>query len=136
MLDDTFVEELERTSIACANLITKSDDAKIIMTGCGTSGRIAFLTARRYNLLLKEVGVSNDYFGYACAGGDSALLLSDELPEDDPLAGVADLQKASNSSTHTMLVGVTCGISAPYVAGQVAHMLERQIGETPCVGVS
>ena len=29
-------------------------------------------------------------FGYCVSGGDPALLLSDELPEDDPVTGVAD----------------------------------------------
>ena len=46
----------------------------VIMAGCGTSGRVAWLTARRFASLL---GVQ---LRYAMAGGDSALLLSDELP--------------------------------------------------------
>lgn len=129
MMDDLFVRELERTAVACSDIILKSENAKIVMTGCGTSGRIAFLTARRYNMLLEEFGVSASYFGYACAGGDSALILSDELPEDDALAGVADLKVASNGSKHVMVIGVTCGMSAPYVAGQLAHILERQVNE-------
>lgn len=134
MLDDIIVEEIDRTAKSCASLIAESKNAKIVMTGCGTSGRIAFLTARRYNLLLKEAGCNRSPFAYACAGGDSALLLSDELPEDDAAQGVADVDKASNSSTHTMIIGVTCGISAPYVAGQMAHMLYRQLNDDNCAG--
>ena len=71
----------------CSNLLRKRlhGDSKvsIVMTGCGTSGRIAFLTARRFNMVLSCAGVEPS-FGYLQSGGDSALLLSDELPEDDP----------------------------------------------------
>jgi hypothetical protein len=67
---------------------------KILFSGCGTSGRIAFLTARRYNRLLRDVlrggGGEGEggVFGYLIAGDDAAILLSDELPEDDPHHGV------------------------------------------------
>jgi N-acetylmuramic acid 6-phosphate (MurNAc-6-P) etherase/predicted NBD/HSP70 family sugar kinase/GNAT superfamily N-acetyltransferase len=85
---------------------------RLIMSGCGTSGRIAFLTARRFKFSSCD---------YLIAGGDSALLLSDELPEDSPEQGAADLAAlVSNlSSSPAFLVGVTCGLSAPYVAGQL-----------------
>lgn len=60
---------------------------------------------------------------YLISGGDSALLLSDELPEDDPLTGAKELDAIVETHAATLLVGVTCGLSAPYVAGQLDYAL-------------
>ena len=48
--------------------------------GCGTSGRRFFLTARHNALLAAKNELP--LFAYAIAGGDAALLLSDELEDD------------------------------------------------------
>jgi N-acetylmuramic acid 6-phosphate (MurNAc-6-P) etherase len=90
------------------------------MTGCGTSGRIAFMVARALNFVCQQRGC-REPFRYKISGGDAALLLSDELPEDDPQQGAADLQsvEAEANGAPVMLIGITCGLSAPYVAGQV-----------------
>ena len=58
----------------------------VISMGCGTSGRIAYMVSKRYQNLLKNTNID-----YICAAGDSALLLLDEMPEDDPLLGIKDL---------------------------------------------
>ena len=104
-------------SIAAQMRKVISTGGKVVMTGCGTSGRIAFLTARRYKL---------SSVGYCIAGGDSALVLSDELPEDDPVLGVADVEEYAKSNSSWYVVGVTCGLSAPYVAGQIARSVSEQ----------
>lgn len=39
--------------------------------------------------------------------------------------GAADLVEASEGADHVMLVGVTCGLSAPYVAGQIDHAMKQ-----------
>ena len=92
--------------------------ASIVFTGCGTSGRVGFLVARRFNAMLRARNHA-PVFRYLISGGDSALLLSDELPEDDPVTGAAELQAVVASHEATLLVGITCGLSAPYVAGQL-----------------
>ena len=61
-------------------------------------------------------------FDYLISGGDAALLLSDELPEDDPLAGARQLAELANGRA-TCLIGISCGLSAPYVAGQLDFAL-------------
>ena len=91
----------------------------IVFTGCGTSGRVGFLVARRFNAMLRARGHEGTAFRYLISGGDSALLLSDELPEDDPVTGAAELQAVVDAHHATLLVGITCGLSAPYVAGQL-----------------
>lgn len=134
MFDEDILSSLEFVSSYCAKLISSaiaSPEKKvaIVMTGCGTSGRIAFLTARRYNSILVAAGV-RPLFHYLISGGDSALLLSDELPEDDPVEGASDLSSLVEEfgSDGTFLIGVTCGLSAPYVAGQLHHALEDSSG--------
>jgi N-acetylmuramic acid 6-phosphate (MurNAc-6-P) etherase len=98
----------------------------IALSGCGTSGRIAFLIARRFERLLHRRVVD-----YVIAGGDSALLLSDELPEDDPRLGAADMERAVRGRP-AYVIGVTCGLSAPYVAGQLADAVSSGL---PCAAI-
>ena len=113
---------IETVAEGCAELLQRSYPVEaesrgksscVVMTGCGTSGRIAFLVSRRYNRVTREIGPPNKpFFEYAIAGGDSALLLSDEIPEDDPLGGAEDVLKITGGYDATYLVGVTCGIIA------------------------
>ena len=61
----------------------------------------------------------------------TALVLSNELPEDDPALGARDMRTriaehrrrkkkdGPRGASAVFLVGVTCGLSAPYVAGMI-----------------
>ena len=53
------------------------------------------------------------------------MLLSDELPEDDPGLGKRDLQSIIAGREHVLFIGITCGLSAPYVAGQLDWALTQ-----------
>ena len=130
ILDLPCLTQIGKVAETCAGFIessTKVCNGKLVFSGCGTSGRIAYLTARRYESILDQLHCTREtaVFDYTCAGGDSALLLSDELPEDDPQQGRAALVDAISKGAvqEAYLVGVTCGLSAPYVAGQVAAVL-------------
>ena len=176
---------------------------RVVLSGCGTSGRLAFLCARSFNRLWRQqqqqqqrlffpalfstgetktddvfsvsfsssspsssssssssvnagtdtltAAVSNSAvcggggpFVYLLAGGDAALVTSQELTEDDPSQGAEDLAVILSSvpkvgdlivshyitlanrsvlllpkECPVVLVGITCGLSAPYVAGQL-----------------
>lgn len=83
------------------------------MSGCGTSGRLGFITAVSSNPyimfdiflhftpppcspLLFQRSFNQLFpgkFHYTIAGGDRALLLSTEAPEDSWTDGVRDLEK-------------------------------------------
>lgn len=53
-----------------------------IFSGCGTSGRIAWLCARAFNkILLSRFPDAKECFKYTLAGGDESLVISNELPE-------------------------------------------------------
>ena len=123
LLDAPFLKKADKAVAATAEVLRR-DKGVVVLTGCGTSGRVAFLTARRYGA----------QFRYCCSGGDEALLLSDELPEDDPVSGASELAAAVRGHPAAMLVGITCGLSAPYVAGQLDFALAHTLGEDDAGG--
>lgn len=113
-----FASSLETLSIMAAQII-KNDRGAVVMSGCGTSGRLGFITARSFNQLFPGK------FHYTIAGGDRALLLSTEAPEDSWTDGVRDLEKVSTSFEKVLFIGITCGLSAPYVAGQLDYCMKH-----------
>ena len=76
LLDDRCINECQKTVAAIAALIARAQKDPmfaplILFTGCGTSGRVAHLAARRLNKLFPD----ETFFGYCIAGGDSCTLL-------------------------------------------------------------
>ena len=59
------------------------------------------------------------------AGNDVALIKSQEAAEDDTFQVVADLRNLINSKSyaHIIFIGITCGLSAPYVGSQINWIL-------------
>lgn len=93
----------------------------VVVGGAGTSGRIAHLAARRANAIESSERVA---WHYLCAGGDKALIEAQEHSEDDVALAAANLEpflSESQVDADRLLVyiGVTCGLSAPYVAAQL-----------------
>jgi hypothetical protein len=67
---------------------TRSVTRHFVFAGCGTSGRIAWLCAHSYNAIMRDICPElPPMFHYCISGGDEALVLSKELPEDDPVLG-------------------------------------------------
>ncbi|XP_061666520.1 glucokinase regulatory protein isoform X2 [Syngnathoides biaculeatus] len=105
-------------------------DSLVVLSGCGTSGRLAFLVASGFNNMLKEVNHSEVY-EYIIAGGDRALFSSQEAPEDDPHLGMLCLKKACEGKKRVLFIGISCGLSAPFVAGQLDFCLRHLEVFTP-----
>uniref|UniRef100_A0A8C8DFZ2 Glucokinase regulatory protein n=1 Tax=Oryzias sinensis TaxID=183150 RepID=A0A8C8DFZ2_9TELE len=61
----------------------------------------------------------------------SALLSSQEAPEDDPELGMLSLQKVCEGKKKVLFIGVSCGLSAPFVAGQLDFCLQHPEVYTP-----
>ena len=78
LYDPRIIASMERLAISIESALS-DDDALVVMSGCGTSGRIAYYVARTFNAMLRSKGLP-DRFAYLVSGGDTALLLSDELP--------------------------------------------------------
>ena len=91
-------------------------DSLIVLSGCGTSGRIAFFCSH----------LIGDNVKYCMSGGDKAFLLPVENAEDNPHKGVEDLLNVVGDAEKVVFVGITCGLSAPYVAGQLDYALKHR----------
>jgi N-acetylmuramic acid 6-phosphate (MurNAc-6-P) etherase len=67
---------------------TSTKRFKVVLSGCGTSGRIAYLCAKTFNSFL-----GRDVCEYIIAGGDFALVNSVESVEDRPEIGEKELTR-------------------------------------------
>ncbi len=112
--------------------VLRNPTGVVVMTGAGTSGRVAFMAARSFNLLLTQRGL-RPAFRYLTAGDDVALFLSREAPEDNWRAGRDRLVEIVAGSDCVMLLGITCGFSAPYVAAQLDYALDHPETFVPVV---
>ncbi|XP_056883529.1 glucokinase regulatory protein isoform X2 [Takifugu flavidus] len=122
----TLVEVAKRVEL----ILKDPQDGLVVLSGCGTSGRIAFLVASRFSRRLKDVNQSSVY-SYIIAGGDRALLSSQEAPEDDAKLGRLMLKEACEGKKRVVFIGVSCGLSAPFVAGQLDFCLRHPEVFTP-----
>lgn len=127
--DENIIIKIEQLAQKMSEII-KNAHGLIVISGCGTSGRIAFLTARTFNRYLNSIG-GNECFHYIIAGDDRALFTSLELAEDDPVVGANKLKQLCENKTDVIYIGVTCGLSAPFVAGQLNYSLSHQDIYTP-----
>jgi N-acetylmuramic acid 6-phosphate (MurNAc-6-P) etherase len=112
---------------------------KVAFGGCGTSGRLSHLESRSLNALASACGLRNDCFTYLLAGGDAALVLSQEAAEDKPDAGKRDLEtlikevRTKSVDAPIVVVGISCGLSATYVGSMLEHALNQPGDLISCV---
>ena len=123
--DEETILAMEQIAEEAAEVLRDtSGETAIVLSGCGTSGRLAFFLAQKFSRLAKAQQVSASY-EYLIAGGDIALFTSQEAPEDDWKKGQEDLAKVSRNRTKVLFIGITCGLSAPYVAGQLDYCMSH-----------
>jgi N-acetylmuramic acid 6-phosphate (MurNAc-6-P) etherase len=145
----TVVADIARLALAVSRCVasdTPETPAAVLVVGCGTSGRLAFQCARAAERSRKAERGTNDrgkkraIFRHVIAGGDAALFQSAESCEDDRERGASDFRKAvavyePYQIKHLVVVGISCGLSAPYVssflaeAGRWRRELSRREGE-------
>jgi N-acetylmuramic acid 6-phosphate (MurNAc-6-P) etherase len=125
-----YVPELETAASHVAACLASPSNSKVILTGSGTSGRMAFLIARQFNRLAGSLGLPS-LFRYSCAGGDVALFASREAPEDDWQRGAAAVTEMSRGCHKVVVIGITCGLSAPFVGGQLQLAMDSPETYTP-----
>lgn len=113
VLDDPKLQE--RIELIAAKL--RSDpNSYLLLTGCGTSGRIAGFCKAAWK---------DEQVRYCIAGGPRALTLPVEGAEDNIEQGGLDAQEALKGVSHAVVCGITCGLSAPYVAGALQWALDN-----------
>ncbi|XP_041637982.1 glucokinase regulatory protein isoform X2 [Cheilinus undulatus] len=111
-------------------ILKDPQDSLVVLSGCGTSGRLAFLITTGFDKALRELNQSSLY-SYIIAGGDRALLSSQEAPEDDPELGMLSLKKVCEGKRRVLFIGISCGLSAPFVAGQLDFCMQHPEVYTP-----
>ncbi|RNA30720.1 glucokinase regulatory -like [Brachionus plicatilis] len=101
---------------------------KIILSGCGTSGRLAYLCSQTFSHYIKSKlkEINYDLCDSIIAGDEYALVNSVEAVEDKPNIGAEKLKNILDQHPNSVCVfiGITCGLSAPFVAGQIDHCLK------------
>lgn len=106
---------------------------RVVFSGCGTSGRLAHLIARGLNAWLDRASLPlPGRFDYLIAGADKALLLPQEAVEDQHDSGQRDLEEWARASgldaapgAPVVVIGISCGLSATYVASMLQAALAR-----------
>ena len=101
---------------------------RLIMSGAGTSGRLAMQAAATCIL------EGSERVKGILAGGPAAFFKARERVEDQPSTGASDLKGALATGGPFVYVGITCGLSAPYVAGQVQASLIANGESTIVIG--
>uniref|UniRef100_A0A3Q2QWZ2 Glucokinase regulator n=1 Tax=Fundulus heteroclitus TaxID=8078 RepID=A0A3Q2QWZ2_FUNHE len=128
LLSDRVVKSLMEVAERVQLILKDPQDGLIVLSGCGTSGRLAFLS--RFNRKLRQLNRAA-VCSYIIAGGDRSLLSSQEAPEDDPMLGALSLKKVSGGKKRVLFIGISCGLSAPFVAGQLDFCLQHPDVYTP-----
>eukprot|EP01083_Nonionella_stella_P071002 190373_1 len=108
----------------CKGILSDTINNRVILSGSGTSGRLAWVISRAFNQYLTQQNYSL-CFDYCISGYDKALLTSQALPEDDPTNGLQDLLDRTKNAKKVLLIGITCGLSAPYVGGQIEYAMKQ-----------
>ena len=115
---DSVGPELSRIA-AAVDAITErlKNGGRLMYIGAGTSGRLGVLDASECP---PTFSVSYELVQGIMAGGYDALYQATESTEDDPAAGVRDLD-ARGFTKHDVLVGIAASGRTPYVLGAIAH---------------
>jgi len=116
-------QEIPRIA-AAAEAITAALESggSLLYMGAGTSGRLGVLDAAECP---PTFGVPPELVRGIMAGGERALAHAVEGVEDDPAAGVRDLE-ASGFGPRDVLLGISASGRTPYVLGAVKKAREIQ----------
>jgi len=123
LTDEQTIDGIVRLTEAAAAMLGRKD-ATIVLAGAGTSGRLGVFLARRYNQRLAR-RARQPNLQYAIAGGDRTLIRAQEGAEDDPHKAWDELREQIRGKRRVLYVGITCGFSAAYVAGQLWRLCGR-----------
>jgi N-acetylmuramic acid 6-phosphate (MurNAc-6-P) etherase len=124
---DGFYDSPTIRAISDAALLTaeylRKENGVIVLSGAGTSGRLAMFLAREFNSVCASLG--KQPFRFLIAGGYPALIQAQEGAEDDPYRAQEDLKSIAGPNAEVLYYGITCGFSAPYIAGQLEYTLQQ-----------
>jgi len=128
LFDSVFLQKLALLKERIAHTL-KHPMGRVVLSGAGTSGRLALHAAAVYD---SQTG-PGQIVGLM-AGGVNAFYHAAERVEDMPEIGVKDLTDILPEEGPLVYVGITCGLSAAYVAGQACHAMKRKQAYTAVLG--
>ncbi|XP_058523415.1 glucokinase regulatory protein [Ochotona princeps] len=85
---------------------------------------MAFLMSVSFNQLMKGLG-QKPLYTYLIAGGDRSVVASREGIEDSALHGIEELKKVAAGKKRVIVIGISVGLSAPFVAGQMDYCMDN-----------
>ncbi len=121
LLEPDFLVRLSALRVAVQACLAAG--GRLVIGGAGTSGRLALQTQARYPG--QVVGL--------LAGGVGAFFRAREGAEDSAELGQSDLAQVDAAGPMVYL-GVSCGLSAAYVAGQALALLARDNATVALLG--
>lgn len=116
-----------------ASAMIGRQDTAIIISGAGTSGRLAMFCSQTFNRYLRRRH-HHPNFHYLIAGGNQALIKAQEGAEDDPIQAWEDLRSRVRGKRQVLFIGITCALAAPYVASQLWHLSRRRTARCALIG--
>lgn len=130
--DEECLEKLARFAWRLSRVIKEKGVA--VLSGAGTSGRFAHLLALSFNKVLAERRLP-EVFRFTMAGGEEGLIQAQEIAEDNPVTAVKDMEAVlPEDLSRGLYIGITAGLSAPYVAGQLEYAMGRKDFDSVVVG--
>ncbi|XP_055483008.1 glucokinase regulatory protein isoform X2 [Psammomys obesus] len=105
-------------------VLKEPDGGLVVLSGGGTSGRMAFLMSVSFNQLMRGLG-QKPLYTYLIAGGDRSVVASRERTEDSALHGIEELKKVAAGKKRVIVIGISVGLSAPFVAGQMDYCMDN-----------
>uniref|UniRef100_A0A8D0B0J9 SIS domain-containing protein n=1 Tax=Sander lucioperca TaxID=283035 RepID=A0A8D0B0J9_SANLU len=122
LLSKQVVETLMEVAKKVERILKDPRDSVVVLSGCGTSGRLAFLITVKstFNRALRELNQSSVY-SYIIAGGDRYAGFFVTLNKKHVCEG----------KKRVLFIGISCGLSAPFVAGQLDLCLQHPEVYTP-----
>uniref|UniRef100_A0A2K6F8H5 Glucokinase regulatory protein n=1 Tax=Propithecus coquereli TaxID=379532 RepID=A0A2K6F8H5_PROCO len=105
-------------------ILKEPDGGLVVLSGGGTSGRMAFLLSVSFNQLMKGLR-QKPLYTYLIAGGDRSVVASSEGTEDSALHGIELLKKVAAGKKKVIVIGISVGLSAPFVAGQMDYCMDN-----------
>ena len=113
-----------RQSVQHVQQVLAAENGRIIISGAGTSGRLAWLICRKFNSILEQQSRRPRFYPLL-AGGFRAFVKAVEGAEDDWQQGIKDLQAVLPEEQKAAYIGISCGLSAPWVAAQLDWCLHQ-----------
>ena len=114
--------ELDAVAVAIDAIVARlARGGRLVYAGAGTSGRLGVLDAAECP---PTFNVPSGLVVGLIAGGEGALLRAVEGAEDDPDAGVAELDRLA-LAPDDVVVGIAASGRTPYVLGAIGHARRR-----------